>query len=197
MGFRFIRLFSSGLSRLAIASGFSLGLALSALAAEAPTTQPALPSPKGAITVQKPSAEFSPHEVIRIQLDALQHNDDPTPDSGIAKVFEFASPGNRAQTGPLPKFTAMVKGPAYLPMLEHKSAVYGPLQSDDHNAQQLVKITASDGTEAIYLFILSKQTDGTYKDCWMTDGVVRVKPEDLLPAPPAVPGHNGDGKDQA
>ena len=48
-----------------------------------------------------PSPEWTPAEVIRMQVEALQNNDTPSPDTGIATAFRFASPGNRAATGPL------------------------------------------------------------------------------------------------
>lgn len=144
-----------------------------------------------------PSPAYSPGQVIQIQLEAMQHNDDPSPDAGIAVAFKFASPENQAQTGPLERFVQMVKTPAYAPMINHKSAEYGPIKSDNQQAQELVKITGADGEEAIYVFILHKQTQGQFKDCWMTDGVVRLKPGDLAPPPPPQPGNNGDGAQTA
>jgi hypothetical protein len=166
------------------------------LAADLPATQPTAPSQKESAPKLAPSPDYRPADVIRIQIQALQHNDDPAPDSGVARVFQFASPQNQSKTGPLPKFTAMVKSDTYGVLINHKHAEYGPLRADDQTAQQLVRITAANGSQAMFLFILSKQTDGTYKNCWMTDGVVRIRPEDITPlAPP--PGDNGDGKNSA
>lgn len=147
-----------------------------------------------------PSPQYTPREVVRIQLEALRQNDQPAPDSGIATAYKFASPRNREKTGPLEKFIRMVKGPEYGLMVNHQSAEYGQLQAEDAQAQQLVKITASGGEVALYVFILSRQSDGPYKDCWMTDGVIRLRPENVVPvpaAPPAEPGTNGDGHDKA
>ena len=54
-----------------------------------------------------PRPELSPEEVIRIQLEALRHNDEQ--DRGIEVAFRFASPANRASTGPLPRFIRMIE----------------------------------------------------------------------------------------
>jgi hypothetical protein len=141
-----------------------------------------------------PSPDLTPEQVVKIQLTAMEHNDDPTPDAGLATTFHFASPGNQKQTGPLEKFIKMVKSDAYGPLINHKSAELGKTHTDDHTTQILVKITGSDNHVSLFLFVLSKQPDGQYKDCWMTDGVMRIRPEDIVPLQPTPPpGNNGNG----
>ncbi|MSV29913.1 MAG: hypothetical protein EXQ52_14385 [Bryobacterales bacterium] len=44
-------------------------------------------------------------------------------------------------------------------------------------ARQIVRVTEGSGKTAVYLFTLSKQKEAPYKDCWMTDGVMRVADE--------------------
>jgi hypothetical protein len=39
-------------------------------------------------------------------------------------------------------------------------------------AEQRVVITARDGVRVGYVFSLSRQGDGIYQNCWMTDSVV-------------------------
>src|SRR5438309_2031919 len=68
-------------------------------------------------TTMEPSPQLTPDQVVRVQMEAMKHNDRPAHDAGIAKTFKFASPQNREQTGPLDKFIAMVKNPVYAPML--------------------------------------------------------------------------------
>ncbi|MSV29914.1 MAG: hypothetical protein EXQ52_14390 [Bryobacterales bacterium] len=60
---------------------------------------------------QDPGPALTPAEVVRTQITALRNNDKPRKDAGIATAFRFASPGNRAATGPLDRFILMVKGP--------------------------------------------------------------------------------------
>lgn len=121
-----------------------------------------------------PRKDLAAGEVVRIVIDALKHND--AKDTGIAITFDFASPTNRRVTGPLGRFIPLVKSPAYAPMLNHESAEYGKLLVRDDEAAQVVKVVDAKGDAAYYVFQLSKQAEGDYAGCWMTDGVVRVKP---------------------
>ena len=133
--------------------------------AAAPTTRPA------------PASDLTPEQVVRTVMDALQDND--ADDTGIAITFDFASPQNKEATGPLERFAEMVKGPVYAPMLNFKSAEYGEIKVvDDEVAEQAVRLVAANGETAVYVFRLSKQPDGEFKDCWMTDGVMRLRPRD-------------------
>ena len=122
-----------------------------------------------------PTPSLSASEVVTIVLNALQHNDDPSPDAGIATTFEFASPANREETGPLPRFALMIKNTPYKVMLGFRSAKKGRLEIDGDHAKQRVVIVGRDGSQATYIFLLSKQADGPYANCWMTDGVIRQK----------------------
>lgn len=123
----------------------------------------------------QPNPNLSPEQVINIVLEALQHNDQPTPDSGIATAFRFASPGNRAATGPLERFINLVKNPAYKPLLNYKSVERGAVRIADDIARQRITVVAASGEKAVYLFTLSKQADEPYKNCWLTDGVERLR----------------------
>lgn len=140
-----------------------LTLALLLAAPDAPAKRPDGPKP-----------DLTPQQVVRAQLDALKHNDDPREDAGIAAAFAFASPENRKLTGPLERFTQMVKGPSYRTMIGHKSAEFGPMKVfDDKVAAQKVKVIGSAGESVEYLFILAKDAK---TGCWMTDGVMIVPP---------------------
>ena len=120
-----------------------------------------------------PSPEWTPAEVVRFQVEALQRNDDPYPDAGIATAFQFASPGNRAATGPLDRFAEMVHGPGYRDMLGFARAEFGPIQVEGDQAVQEVTLVQPDGRRATFLFGLSRQAGGDCDGCWMTDAVVR------------------------
>ena len=120
-----------------------------------------------------PSPDLTPEEVVRLQLEALQTNDDPYDDAGIATVFRFASPGNRAATGPLDRFTRMVHGPTYRDMLGFETALYGAMRIESDRAVQSVTLVHAGGRRVSYVFGLSRQTGGPCDGCWMTDAVVR------------------------
>lgn len=115
-----------------------------------------------------PAPSLTPSEVVRIQLGALRDNDES--DHGIAITFRFASPSNKAQTGPLPRFAEMIKMGPYRLMLEYRDAEYEPVEIVEGAARQRVTLTGS--TYAVtFAFYLSKQDLAECRGCWMTDAV--------------------------
>ncbi len=115
-----------------------------------------------------PEPALKPGEVVRIQLEALRHNDGH--DRGIAVAFRFASPANRANTGPFPRFAAMIRNGPYALMLDFREARYGPVEIVAKRARQRVTLTGAGG-RMTYWFYLSRQAKPPYVDCWMTDAV--------------------------
>ncbi|MCJ8164705.1 DUF4864 domain-containing protein [Pontibacter sp. E15-1] len=128
-------------------------------------------------TFLKPDKSMSPQQVVHIQLQALQQND--RSDSGVITVFNFSSPKTKLHIGPVEHLRMMVRAPAYQSMLNFKSYKRGQLVVTGNTAYQLVVIEGRDGREGAYMFILSKQRKGTYKGCWMTDGIARQEEEVL------------------
>lgn len=121
-----------------------------------------------------PDPDYGPEEAIATQVEAFAENDDPVENAGVKTAYNFASPGNRRTTGPLERFTRMVEGQRYSPMLDHEEAVAGPLERDGDRAEQRLTITGPDGRTVTYLFGVSKQTSGRFEGCWLTDSVVVV-----------------------
>ena len=122
-----------------------------------------------------PRPELSPEQVVRYQADALQHNDEPKMDAGIERAFRFASPSNKAMTGPLEKFIRIVKGPAYSSMLNSVSSSIVGSEVKDDQARFAVHFVTADGRQVTYIFVLSKQNEGEFNNCWMTDGVAPLE----------------------
>jgi hypothetical protein len=120
-----------------------------------------------------PDPGLGPDEVVGIVLHALQHNDDPVADHGIAITFAFTSPENHEITGPLDRCRALVKSPAYRLMIGHTRADRGPVTVVAQHAREQVAITGAHGERALYVFLLSRQEIGAHKGCWMADGVLR------------------------
>ncbi|GAB4422718.1 MAG: hypothetical protein Kow0031_00710 [Anaerolineae bacterium] len=120
----------------------------------------------------QPGPELSPAEVVKIQVEALQQNDDE--DNGIEVTFRFASPANKQATGPLFRFKEMVKNPTYRAMLNHKLAEYEAVVVDGDSATQRVTIIRQNGEATVFLFSLSRQTLPDCDGCWMTDSVSLV-----------------------
>jgi hypothetical protein len=137
--------------------------------------------------VTQPDPVFSPADVVRMQLDALRRfRDDPL---AIAQCYSFASPANRLVTGPLPRFAKMVLGGEYRPLVFQANALVGIPNIRGDRAAVLASVVNEDRNLCIYCFYLSKQTDATHPDCWMTDSVIRVPPMDEPPT-------KGDTKQQ-
>jgi hypothetical protein len=149
-----------------VSSLIALLLSNASLLADAPSTQPGDPAP---------SAQLQPEDVIRIVVEALGKNDQN--DSGIRTAWKFASPDNQRATGPIERFIPMVKSPAYAPLLNFKSVTYGPFQEQHGQAMRAIRITQTDGKIYYFVFALSRQTNGPMKDCWLTDGVMPLRPQ--------------------
>jgi hypothetical protein len=145
-------------------------------------TPPVVPPP-APTAAMAPSPSLKPEQVVRIVTEALGHNDSPTTNAGIAQAFAFASPGNRQVVGPLARFVLVVKDPMYRALIDYVKIDYAPIRVQGNVAQQLVTVVDDDGEPAAFLWILARQTDGEYKDCWMTDGVTRLGAEDIAPDP--------------
>ena len=126
----------------------------------------------------EPDPSLTPEQVIAIQLHALQNNRQLGNDRGIEITFHFASPANRAMTGPLLQFINMVKNPLYRTMLDFESYETAPIEHAGERVQQRVTLIDEQGRRAIFMWVLSKQKQEPYVNCWMTDAVIRVDPED-------------------
>ena len=137
----------------------------------------------GQLSDLTPRPELTPEQVVQYQVTALQHNDDPKLDAGIERAFRFASPSNKQVTGPLDNFVRIVKSPLYSPMLNSLSSLIVGSELKDDQAKIAVKIVAADGRQVTYVFLLSKQNEGEFNNCWMTDGVAPLQ-------------HGEDGSDQ-
>ncbi len=119
----------------------------------------------------KPNPGIKPIEVVEVQLFALQSNDENN-DLGILQTWEFAHPRNKMATGPLPKFTSMIRTPAYSILLNNLKFETKEIFNNGKNAGVAVRIEARDNKAYTYLWSLEKvDEEGSLKDSWMTTGV--------------------------
>ena len=124
--------------------------------------------------VIKPSVNIAPNQVIKIQLDGLMKNDEPSKDIGIIQTWEFAHPNNREYTGPLKNFTKMMYSSSYQIMLDHQSHNITLVAEEEDMAFFFIELTDRFGNEYGFQWTLQKVlTDGQFYDCWMTIGVSR------------------------
>ena len=118
----------------------------------------------------KPSPDINPIDVVEVQLFALQSNDEN--DFGIKQTWEFAHPRNKMATGPLPRFTSMIKTPAYSILLNNLKFETKEIFNDGKTAGIAVRIEAKDNKAYTYMWTLEKITEeGPSNGNWMTSGV--------------------------
>eukprot|EP00878_Enallax_costatus_P007296 GHUV01007642.1.p2 GENE.GHUV01007642.1~~GHUV01007642.1.p2 ORF type:complete len:165 (+),score=46.77 GHUV01007642.1:137-631(+) len=111
----------------------------------------------------------------------------------VASVFAHASPENKASTGPVEKFAAMLnRHPDFCPLMHHVAAeTVQRLQPSETTYMEVVRITpasaAASSLEAelqsrisrqqqqeplLFMWILSRQSENSaWSHCWMTDAV--------------------------
>jgi hypothetical protein len=118
-----------------------------------------------------PGRALSPAEVVEIQLVALQANDTPGSDAGIAQTWAFAHPDNKHMTGPLPLFASMIKGPLYRILLNHRSPDVEQISRTDVEAAFAVTVTNQMGEVAVYRWSVVMVADGEDAGAWMTSAV--------------------------
>ncbi|MGB0957878.1 MAG: DUF4864 domain-containing protein [Litorivicinus sp.] len=126
-----------------------------------------------ALFLPQAHAEESPRAVLERLLYALQTNNEAN--DGIALVFDYASPSNKAMTGPLPRFIDMVSRHPYAELLQHQSAAIGPAVDRDNQRQFPIRLITEGGTAMGYLWTLEQQPN----DRWMT---TMVRPVALGPS---------------
>lgn len=129
-----------------------------------------------------PNPTLDPPQVVEAMLAALKKNTD----QGLAELFRFSSPGNRAQTGPFENFRTIIRE-GFPDMLGHRSARMAPALIDGDRAMLPVEVIGSDDALHRYVFLLSRQAIPECDGCWMADAV--FSPEATEPgAEGAMPG---------
>ncbi|NOG51115.1 MAG: DUF4864 domain-containing protein [Chloroflexi bacterium] len=106
-----------------------------------------------------------------------KNNDLMPDDAGIRIAYRFASPNNRAATGDLERFIALLKNPLYAPLIGFDRAELGQAHIAlglDEAWQQVWIVRRIDGT-AGFRWVLSRPQRGDFAGCWLVDAVVRTK----------------------
>jgi hypothetical protein len=148
----------------------STGVVLLLLVALMPIHGSAAP-PANAPELPRPSAELQPGDVVQIVIDALARNDYPFADAGIETAFQFSSPANRVNTGPLERFTRLVKGPVFGKMVNHLDSTLSQVIVEGDKALRLVQIVGTNNETRYFAFRLGLQQDGDYAGMWLTEAV--------------------------
>ncbi len=118
-----------------------------------------------------PDPNLPPERVVEIQLQSLQNNDVPDPDTGITQTWAFAHPDNKRMTGPLERFKRMIKGPHYRNMIDHRKHVVEPVVQTDNYALFTVAIITADDQRMSFKWEVMKVQTGEFAGSWMTTAV--------------------------
>ena len=133
-----------------------------------------------ALQLSRPSPGLSPLAVVEAQLEALAAGD-------VQTCFAFASPQNKAATGPWQRFEIMVRQtPAYSPLVSCTSfEVLSALSLSEDRWQARVAVRPAGSSSApfavanplcYFRWELSQQAEGECAGCWMVDGVLPDSP---------------------
>jgi len=128
-------------------------------------------TPAMALDVQRPDPALTPTEVVSIQLEALKNNDDPRLDAGIKQTYALAHPNNKRLTGPLPKFTQMLKGPLYKVMLNHEAHTIEQVAQSDDRAVFGVTVIGNGGEVYKFRWTVQRIATGEDAGAWATISV--------------------------
>ncbi len=131
----------------------------------------ALSLPAAALDIQRPDPALSAEEVVSIQLEALKRNDEPRKDAGIKQTYALAHPANKKLTGPLPRFTQMLKGPLYKVMLNHRAHAIEEVAQTDTRAVFGVTVVGGAGEVYKFRWTVRKIGGGEYAGAWATTAV--------------------------
>ena len=121
--------------------------------------------------VIQPSPSLTPTEVVQIQLEGLSNDNSSI---GILQCRTFASPGNRTVTGPLERFGRIVRSEEFAPLQNPDRTIIGKPTVDGEITRILVSVVAERKLRS-YVWLLSKQTQPPFENCWMTDSVFAVE----------------------
>jgi hypothetical protein len=119
----------------------------------------------------RPSSELQPGEVVQIVIDALGKNNYPFTDAGIETAFNFSSPANKVNTGPLERFVKLVKGPVFGKMINHRDSTLSKVVLEGNKALRLVQIVGANNETLYFAFRLGLQQEGDYAGMWLTEAV--------------------------
>ena len=136
----------------------------------------AMAAPLWAADLREPDPALSPADVVAIQLNALQTNDTPETDAGIAQTWAFAHPDNKRVTGPLPRFAQMIKGPLYQVLLGHRSHEIREVLATDDQVDFAVTVTSQKGEVVGCRWSVAKAAGGDDAGAWMTISVSPPQP---------------------
>ncbi len=117
----------------------------------------------------EPNTKLKPYDVVKIQLEALQNNDND--DTGIKQTWLFAHPDNKKITGPYERFRIMIYGEQYKYLINHDSYKINLLSNSPNTFIYRVEILTKKKKLFFYEWHVQKGKEKDCEGCWFTTAV--------------------------
>ena len=116
----------------------------------------------------EPDKNLTPYDVVKIQLNALKDNNNPSVDFGIRQTWIFAHPENKKITGPFERFRIMLYGAQYGLLLEHNSHKIKLIMNSKDTYVYNIELISKEKKMYVYEWHLEKSTTAECNNCWFT-----------------------------
>ena len=117
----------------------------------------------------QPNKDLDPYDVVKIQLVALQNNDEN--DQGIKQTWLFAHPDNKKVTGPYERFRIMIYGQQYRHLVNHSNHKIKLISNSPNTFVYRIEILTNKKKLFFYEWHVQKGNDKNCKKCWFTTAV--------------------------
>jgi hypothetical protein len=158
----------------AVAAVVAVAAAASVLLASCSTATPFMAVSRG------PHRHLEPQEVVQIQIALL--SDTEHPGRGETVAYQFQSPDApgawAGDSETAADYRKLLGAPAFRPLRTAFDIRYKPVIRMGTVAIQRVRVSSTDGVDAVYDFRLRRQTDGECADCWL---VLSIRPVEIIP----------------
>jgi hypothetical protein len=124
-----------------------------------------------------PRPELTPEQVVSKQVESMRAS--VLDHDRLRECYSLAAPSNRAVTGPFENFANIVRSSPYDNLGTCQAYQVGRAVIEGNSAAVLVSLLTSNGQSLAFRFLLSKQSEVPYADCWMTEGVYALTAEEL------------------
>jgi hypothetical protein len=117
--------------------------------------------------LHSPNPSLTAQDVVEMQILSLGASAENN--EGVHKCFEYASPDNKAHTGPAERFGAMIRQGYGIMMRWHSYTINEQLVMHHDELHRVYKVAFQcEDEQQSFFWSVSKQEDS----CWMTDSVM-------------------------
>ena len=169
-----VSLKDSGREATVVLAVVAVAAAASILLTSCSTTTPFMAASRG------PHRHLAPQEVVQIQIAFLSDTEHPARGETVAYQFQSPdAPGPWAgDSDTAADYRKVLGAPAFRPLRTAFDIRYKPVIQMGTVAILRVRVSSTEGVDAVYDFRLRRQTDGECADCWL---VLSIRPVQIIP----------------